>query len=124
MMLNIVKGEENELIVTATEKTTINNANYLFVFLHDVTKTQKAFILSDTSLFPKYNIFTFTEGSDEDHTLNTGQHTYSVYAQASNSNVDPDLADELVEQGIANVTSEQEPVNAFINDDAVKQFEA
>lgn len=48
----------------------------------------------------RYNKFEFTEGTDA--TLEwKGQWVYKVYAQSDPSNTDPDLADELVEQGIA-----------------------
>lgn len=124
VVLHIVKGESNEMIVTATEKQTIENAYFLLAFKHRVTNVTKAFILPDTSSYPNHhNIFTFTEGSDEDHTLATGQHDYTIYAQTSSSNVDPDEADEVLEVGIANVTGEVEVPAAFSNNQTFKQFE-
>lgn len=122
-VLNINKGEENELIVTATEKQTIDGAYFLFVFKHLQTNIQRAFILEDTSQFPnRYNSFTFTEGSDEDHTLEPGQHDYTIYAQASSSNLNPDLADEVVEIGIAYVSGVSDETASFQNNQTYKAF--
>jgi len=94
------------MIVTVTEKVTIDNPVFLFVFKHLQTSTVKAFILTDTSTHTnRFNEFTFTEGSNAARTLNIGRHEYNIYAQTSAVNIDPLLADELVENGIAEVTT-------------------
>lgn len=103
-MILIQKGESNELIVTLQEKTTLVDPVYLFSFTHKISETQKTFILSDTSEYPvRYNQFTFTEGSSLAKTLEEGVHYYEIYAQESLTNLDPALADEEVERGIARV---------------------
>lgn len=122
-MLTINKGESNELIVTATEKTTIDNPFYLFVFKNRTTSKVNTFILADTSQFPnRYNSFTFTEGSNAAKTLDLGMANYSIFAQTSSSNIDPDLSDEEVEVGIANVISETESFAEFENNQVIKQY--
>jgi hypothetical protein len=49
----------------------------------------------------RYNEFELTEGTTV--TLDAGEYIYKIYAQASPSNVDPTLANELVEEGIVKV---------------------
>lgn len=122
-MLTITKGESNELIVTAQEKTTLVDPVYLFVFQNQTTQKQNAFILSDTSDYPvRYNKFTFTEGSNAAKTFDTGTHYYTIYAQESTTNVDPALALEEVERGIAQVWAGLEAPAAFSNEQTYKQF--
>lgn len=107
-MLNITKGVSNELYVTATEKTTITGASYLFVFTHALTSEIRAFVLPNTSSFTaRYDLFTFTEGSTTQKTLGYGTHYYKIYAQISTTNLDPELADEEVERGIAYIPGTQ-----------------
>jgi hypothetical protein len=104
-MLAITKATSNTMVVTVTEKVTIANPYYLFVFTHPISNEQRAFILSDVSTHTeRYNEFTLTEGSSAQKTLKIGRHYYTIYAQTSSSNIDPDLADEEVERGIAEVT--------------------
>lgn len=99
-MLRIEKATANELIVTATEKVTIDNPYFLLHFKHQATNKEVAMIVADTSMHPlHYNTFTFTEGTDLD--LESGMHVYRIYAQTSSNNLDPTLADEEVERGLA-----------------------
>lgn len=122
-MLTINKGESNEMIVTATEKTTLVDPIYLFVFENQTTHKVNAFILPDTSDYPShYNTFTFTEGSNAARTLDTGTTYYKIYAQESTTNIDPDLANEEVERGIAWVTDGLTQPEEFVNEQTYKQF--
>lgn len=101
-MLYIDKGILNTLIVTVTEKQTIDNAYYLLSFKNLLTNDVQSLIVTNTSAYPdRYNEFAFTEGTDI--TINEGQNEYKIYAQTSSSNTDPDLADEELEVGIAQV---------------------
>ena len=105
-MLNIEKGEVNELIVTLTEKVTIDNPIYLFTFKHQTLAIENNFILADNSQYvERYNLFSFTEGSSVAKTMEEGIYYYTIYAQTSAVNLDPDLANEEVERGICRVTS-------------------
>jgi hypothetical protein len=73
-----------------------------FLITHRLTNNAYNFILSDTSSYPtRYNEFELTEGTTV--TLDAGEYIYKIYAQTSPSNVDPTLANELVEEGIVKV---------------------
>lgn len=122
-MLHIQKGEQVELIVTADEKKTIVGGYYLFWFKHQTLNIEKAFILTDDSDFPhRYNSFTFTEGSTAQKTLDVGMHYYKIYAQTSSSNLDPDLATEELERGIADVKDDSTTVAEFDTQTTYKQY--
>jgi hypothetical protein len=101
-MLQINKAESKSWYLTLSEKTTIANPKYLFSLTHRLTNTAYNFILTDTSAYvERYNEFAITEGTTV--TLDAGEYQYEIYAQTSPSNLDPALADELVEQGIVKV---------------------
>jgi len=101
-MLQINKAETKSWYLTLSEKTTIANPTYLFSLTHRLTNNAYNFILSDTSSYPtRYNEFQLTEGTTV--TLDAGEYIYKIYAQTSPSNVDPNLANELVEEGIVKV---------------------
>jgi hypothetical protein len=51
----------------------------------------------------RYNKFLFDEGATDAKTLEVGEHEYRIYAQISSNNLNPTLADELVETGILKV---------------------
>lgn len=115
-MIVINQGEVNTVVVTVTEKTTISNPKYLFVFLHSLTKTQNTCITADTSQYiDRYNRFLITESTTQSRLTGTlslpyaGQWEYTIYAQTSTTNLDPTAADEIVETGICTVISGAEP---------------
>lgn len=122
-MLTINKGASNEMVVTAAEKTTLTDPTYLFVFKNQLTHKETAFILPDTSDYPvHYNTFTFTEGSSAAKTLDTGTNYYTIYAQESTTNLDPDMANEEVERGIAWVQDGLAQPASFSQNQTFKQF--
>jgi len=92
------------LTFTLTEKTTISNPTYLFEFESDQTFGKYYVIATVQSSTKRANIFTIEEGVNNP-TLgqlilgNVGFYSYTVYAQASATNLDPALADEEVESG-------------------------
>ena len=103
-MLQINKAETKSWYLTLTEKTTIANPTYLFSITNRQTNTDYNFILVDVSPYTdRYNKFQFIEGVTAE--LYTGEYMYKVYAQSSPSNLDPSLADELVEEGILKVNA-------------------
>lgn len=58
--------------------------------------------MTDISAYiERYNEFEITEGTTV--TLDAGEYLYEIYAQSSPSNLDPALANQLVEQGIVKV---------------------
>jgi len=92
----------DEVVVTLTELKSLNEPNYLFIFVHSLTKTTVAFVKlnsEDESDYPeRYNKFTFNTSV---LFLNKppGEWLYSVYEQLSEDNIDPDNATGLLEQG-------------------------
>ena len=107
-MLQIDKAETKDWILTLTEKVTISPVYFLFSFTHRLTNVTTNVLLTDSSSYTeRYNKFAVTEGST--FTLDAGEFMYKVYAQTSNSNTDPDLADELVEEGVLKVNESEQP---------------
>lgn len=101
-MLQINKDETKSWYLTLTEKTTIANPTYLFSVTQRQSNTISNFIMPDVSSYKeRYNKFVFEEGVTAE--LYTGEFMYKVYAQTSPSNLNPSLADELVEEGILKV---------------------
>jgi len=101
-MLQINKAETKTWYLTLTEKTTVSNPTYLFSLTHRLTNVAYNFILTDTSSYvDRYNAFELTEGTTV--TLDAGEYIYKIYAQTSPTNVNPDLANELVEEGMVKV---------------------
>jgi hypothetical protein len=101
-MLQIDKAETKFWYLTLGEKTTILNPYYLFSLKHRLTAVTYNFILTDSSSYTdRYNKFEITEGSTI--TLDAGEYEYKIYAQTSDTNTDPALANELVERGIVKV---------------------
>ena len=102
-MLQITKGETKNWYLTLTEKVTVSPVYFLFSFTHRLTYTKTNVLLTDISSYPeRYNKFTVIEGTTFD--IYSGEYDYKVYAQTSDTNTDPSLADELVEQGLLKVS--------------------
>jgi len=107
-MLQINKAESKSWYLTLSEKTTIANPIYLFSLTHRLTNTAYNFILTDISAYvERYNEFPITEGTTV--TLDTGEYQYEIYAQSSPSNLDPALANELVEIGLLKCQLVEQP---------------
>jgi hypothetical protein len=101
-MLQINKAESKNWYLTLTEKTTISNPYYLFSLKHRLTAVEYNFLLTDTSSYKeRYNQFAITEGATV--TLDAGEYLYRIYAQTSSVNTNPELANELVEEGLVKV---------------------
>lgn len=107
-MIKLQRETSNDVVVTLTEKTTIENPTYLFSFKNDITNEYKNFIAADTSTSTdRYNEFTIVEVGNGAEDLLTGRialteygfYSYFIYAQESTTNLIPADADELVEQG-------------------------
>lgn len=121
-MQYIVKGQANTLIITGTEKVSITTPKYLLVFVSQMTQETKAFIVTDISTKPaRWNEFQFTEGSTMQKTLGIGTHYWTLYAQSSNSNINPDLADEEIDSGIAQVSAAHTDDNEHEVNTTIKQ---
>jgi len=105
-MITITRGTANTIILTLTEKVSIGNPVFLFVFTNDQTRQAYSCIAADQSEFTyRYNEFSITETASPN--LLTGQvslpspgeYHYSVYQQTSTTNLDPTLAEGLLETG-------------------------
>ena len=101
-MIQLTKGQTQNIILTLTEKQTLTNPNYLFVFENRSTNTDVKFVkLNNTDISAykeRYNEFSIVVNSHFNTSLN-GQYTYSVYEQASPSNTNPTGLN-LLETGI------------------------
>lgn len=114
MSIKITRNTANDVIVTLTEKVTLT-APYYFLFSFTSQSAEgitKNFLASDLSTYTdRYNQFTVTEVNSGSENLLTGFvnlqpagfWNYKIYAQSSSTNLDPDDADELVEEGIVRV---------------------
>lgn len=101
-MIHLTKGQTEKVILTLKEKQTLSGANFLFYFTSRVTDQNVAFVVlgsSDLSGYKdRYNAFNIVVNT---HFANvpSGEFNYSIYEQASSSNLDPALATGLVESG-------------------------
>lgn len=100
------------LIVTLTEKVTISDPYYLFIFKHVLTKQTVTFIKytgQDESVYPqRYNQFTINAAvvfADKP----TGEWHYIIYEQVSSTNTDPALSGNELEHGKLRI----DPATAF-----------
>lgn len=104
-MILLKSNQLNKIVVTLTQNTTLCDPEYLFQFVHIFSKQEVKFILPDVSPHPtRYNQFEFVEGQGvgEIPFPYEGQYNYYVYSQPQgSSNLNPLLATELVENGIA-----------------------
>ena len=101
-MITLYVGETSNAVVTVTENETLVNPNYLFVFTNLVTEQEVAFVklnASDLSTAKeRYNEFEI-DASVLFDSVPTGFWWYKIYEQASSSNLIPDNATTLLEQG-------------------------
>ncbi len=98
------KQDETEavMILTLTELVTIGSPSYLFVFTNVTTKDIIGFVLTeedDQSEYPeRYNKFTIN-ASEVFADKPMGEWHYRIYEQYSGSNLDPELAVGILEEG-------------------------
>lgn len=113
-MILINKNSTTRNILTLSEKTTIENAVYLFEVTNTSTNDVKCFIAEDVGTNKeRCNEFDFIENSTEDLLNGTfslelaGQYTYKVYEQTSSTNLDPESAINEIDNGILKVVDTQ-----------------
>lgn len=124
-MIKIQRSTTNPVFLTLSEKTTITDPTYLFSFINQTTKVAKNFICdstSDTDRGQQFNIVEVGLGTEdllngEIKLLSNGTYNYYIYAQSSTSNLDPDDADEMVENGIVIIDGESEITYVSPSDD-------
>jgi hypothetical protein len=85
---------------------------FLFNFVNQDTLKEKNFLMTDISSYTdRYNKFSLIEVNSGSEVLTTGRvnlqpcgfWNYKIYAQHSSSNLTPESADVLVEEGIVKV---------------------
>lgn len=119
-MITINRGETNTVILTLSEKTTIEDAVYLFEFINDQSGKTKYFIAQDISTNKiRFNQFVIEENNTE--SLLTGvvkldqldYWKYTIREQESTTNLDPDLSGGIVEIGKVLVLETQSEIPTF-----------
>lgn len=105
-MITINKNSVNDnVVVTVTEFTTINSPYYLFEFKRDSTEVPYYCIADNQGTeTQRYDQFTITETdtptfTDGEISLPAGDYTYTIYQQASSTNLDPAQSHGRVEIG-------------------------
>lgn len=107
-MILLQENTANIVVLTLTEKTTINAPTYLFRFVNKQTNVEYVCIQTDTSVFKsRYNKFTITTQNTTPNPL-LGQlklslgdeYEYYIFAQISTTNLDYKLSNEMVESGL------------------------
>lgn len=106
-MLNFNKGNAADYaVVTLTEKATLGNGFYLFLFTSSVTKDVISHIVpfsNDLSLYKnRYNKFLINSASLFADAAE-GNYIYNIYEQLSDTNTDPSQA-KLLETGKMNLS--------------------
>lgn len=102
-MIQLKKGQTENVILTLTERQTLIAPNYLFRFVHRATNREVAFVkLWAANVSPhklRYDQFEIVVNT---HFANSesGQWDYFIYEQVSSTNTDPSLAHNLLEVGI------------------------
>ena len=105
-MLHLTKGQTDNIILTLTEKATLINPNWLFIFKSRVTNETISFVIlgsADISTYKeRFNSFNIVVNTYFNNRT-SGEYTYSIYEQTSSSNTNPALATGLVEVGQMNL---------------------
>lgn len=114
-MLNLTLGETTYIYLTLRESITLSSPNYLIRFVQRTTNDEVAFVLrssDDVSPYPE-RYQKFLVDVDQRFCGQVGEYQYYIYEQASQSNLDPDLAGALLEQGLARLNPAADDVYAF-----------
>ena len=130
-------GGATNVYLTLFEKTTVVNPTYLFNFVNASAEgVVKNFIAQDLQTYAMLvdgarNKFTITECdpvaenlyTGTVHLAPTGQWNYKIYAQTSTTNLDPDSAIQLVEEGICFVLGTDAPTfNKYEDQPALTKY--
>lgn len=121
-MIQIIKDSVNYIDLTLTEKATLDNPYYLFVFKSDMEGAEVIFTGKDISTEPqRYNRFFVYETSGTNIltsgivTLNpTGFWTYKIYEMSSRTNLTVSNTTSLVEQGKVKVIGDPTTHSKYI----------
>jgi hypothetical protein len=103
-MLIVDTSQTSTLLVTATEKVTLNPPYYFLLSINNREERSTTYnlLVTDLSSFPsRYNQFAITTAQSSAWVK--GEYEYTIYAQSSSSNTNPANANEVVETGIMKV---------------------
>lgn len=103
-MLIVDTSQTSTLLVTATEKVTLNPPYYFLLSINNREERSLTYniIVTDLSSFPtRYNQFAITTA--QSGAWVKGEYEYTIYAQTSAVNTNPANANEVVETGIMKV---------------------
>lgn len=99
-MIYVKDGIQNNVSLTLKENTTISPVYYLFVFENDFTKDKVYKLPTQLSSNSRYTEFMIDLTDDTGYDLlPTGWWSYKVYQQGSDTNLDPDLSQGMIERG-------------------------
>jgi hypothetical protein len=117
-MIKFTKGNTEQVYVTLTEKQTITSANFLFVFESRSTNEKVKFVLLGSadqsqykSRFNQFAVVVNTYFADYDE----GWYKYTVYEQASTTNVIEASAGAIVETGLMFLSDGQDVTTTKYN---------
>ncbi|MBK6836713.1 MAG: hypothetical protein IPG89_21620 [Bacteroidetes bacterium] len=122
-MITINRDAINIVVLTLSEKTTIEDATYLFTFTNDQSNKVKSFIAIDISPNPiRYNRFDIIEDNTED--LENGvvkldqldSWSYTIREQASATNLVVVNSGNIVEEGIVIVLDSSTEIPTFTDE--------
>lgn len=131
-MIYLQQDIVNNVVVTLRENTTLNSTSgvfYLFEFISDNTLNPIYFTAEDISTNKcRYNEFEVELVNSTSGRLDplvgiinleiNGYYKYNIYQQLSKTNLDPTLADGIVENGKVYVKGEIKPVvSKYIEND-------
>ena len=127
-MFKLTKGSTSTVICTLTEKTTISEANYLFVFTSRATNDVVKFVVlntADVSTNPvRWNEFNIVVNNYFAN-KQVGWWEYQIFEQASTTNTNVLLAGALIEKGLMYLTdSSQTTYTQYSQDINFKMYDA
>ena len=130
-MIEIQQGETCEVVVTVTEKTTLSNPYFLWVFEpRQAVGGQVVCISANTSTVTvRYDKFTFTEMVNPDPlegelTLSyTGEWNYTVYQKTGAASLTIPAASNIVETGICKVIGTASAVTEYESNFTIVVYE-
>jgi len=101
-MIYLEKGKSSTIVLTLSEKAQLYSPNYLFVFksrsTNEVIKFIKLVGSDESPNEDRFNTFTIATNTYFANSLK-GEWSYSVYEQASTSNLDTNKTTSLIEEG-------------------------
>jgi hypothetical protein len=99
LVIDKSKAVQN-LILTLSELTTIDNARYLLVLKNDAVRTLNKIILPDNTSLSTDRYDLFSLATPVFNEITTGYYTYSIYQQSPLTSIsDETLLGDFIEQG-------------------------